>query len=64
LQLVLVSSYNYAVNLGGNKILNTMPELLEKVREVILLCLDVENEMPTISKFIGVQQMEIAYEQA
>jgi len=42
---------------------NTMPELLEKVREVILLCLDVENEMPTISKFIGVQQMEIAYEQ-
>ena len=42
---------------------NTMPELLEKVKEVILLCLDVENEMPAISKFIGVQQIEIAYEQ-
>jgi len=43
---------------------STMPELLEKVREVILLCLDVENEIPAINKFIGVQQMEVAYEQA
>ena len=41
---------------------NTMPELLEKVREVIILCLDVENDIPPINKFIGVQQMEIAYE--
>jgi predicted RNase H-like HicB family nuclease len=43
---------------------NTMPELWEKVREVILLCLEVEKDIPPISKFIGVQQMEIAYEQA
>ena len=43
---------------------DTMPELLEKIREVILLCLDVEGEIPPISRFIGVQQMEITYEQA
>jgi len=43
---------------------NTVPELLEKIKEVILLCLDVENDIPPISKFIGVQQMEIVYEQA
>jgi predicted RNase H-like HicB family nuclease len=29
---------------------NNMPELLEKIREVILLCLDVENDIPPISK--------------
>ncbi|MCL1862101.1 MAG: type II toxin-antitoxin system HicB family antitoxin [Defluviitaleaceae bacterium] len=43
---------------------STMSELLEKVREVILLCLDVESDMPLTNKFIGVQQMEVAYEQA
>jgi len=44
---------------------DTMPELLEKTREVILLCLDAQNDMPPVSnKFIGVQQMEVAYEQA
>jgi len=43
---------------------DTMPELLEKIREVILLCLEVENDITPISKFIGVQQMEIDYEQA
>ena len=42
---------------------NTVPELLEKIGEVILLCLDVEKDIPPIGKFIGVQQMEIAYEQ-
>jgi len=39
---------------------DTVPELLEKVREVIELCLEVEKEIPPTSKFIGVQQMEIA----
>ena len=43
---------------------DTIPELLEKTKEVILLCLDVENDIPSASKFIGVQQMEIVYEQA
>jgi len=43
---------------------DTMPELLEKIREVILLCLEVENDITPISKFIGVQQMEIDYKQA
>jgi len=31
---------------------NNIPELLEKIREVILLCLDVENDIPPISKFV------------
>jgi len=43
---------------------NTIEELLEKIREVILLCMDDENDIPPISKFIGIQQMEVAYEQA
>ena len=36
----------------------SLPELLEKVHEVIELCLE-ENEAPIITKFIGVQQIEI-----
>jgi len=43
---------------------DTISELLEKIREVILLCLDVESDIAPSSKFIGVQQMEISYEQA
>ena len=39
---------------------DTIPELLEKTREVIELCLEVENCLPQINKFIGIQQMEIA----
>ena len=39
---------------------DTMPELLEKIREVIELCLEVEKDIPTSAKFVGVQQMEIA----
>ena len=38
---------------------DTMSELLEKIREVILLCLDVENDIPPMGKFIGVQQRDI-----
>ena len=38
----------------------TIPELLEKIQEVIELCLDVEKDIPISAKFIGVQQMEIA----
>ena len=41
---------------------DTMPELLEKIHEVIELCLEVEKDIPAYTKFIGVQQMEIAYE--
>jgi predicted RNase H-like HicB family nuclease len=39
---------------------DTIPELLEKIQEVVELCLDVEKEIPVSAKFIGVQQMEIA----
>ncbi|MCL2054055.1 MAG: type II toxin-antitoxin system HicB family antitoxin [Oscillospiraceae bacterium] len=39
---------------------DTIPELLEKTREVIELCLEVEKDIPPITRFIGVQQMEIA----
>ena len=43
---------------------DTIPELLEKIREVVLLCLEMEGELPPPSRFVGVQQMEIAYEPA
>jgi predicted RNase H-like HicB family nuclease len=39
---------------------DTVPELLEKIREVIELCLEVENDVPASTKFIGVQQVEVA----
>jgi len=39
---------------------DTVPELLDKVKEVIELCLEVEKDVPPVNKFIGVQQMEIA----
>ena len=37
----------------------SIPELLERVQEVIALCLE-ENETPVLAKFIGIQQVEIA----
>ena len=39
---------------------DTIPDLLEKIQEVIELCLDVEKDIPISAKFIGVQQVEIA----
>ena len=39
---------------------DSIPELLEKAKEVIELCLETENDIPPLNKFIGVQQMEIA----
>ena len=38
---------------------DSISELLEKIHEVIELCLE-ENEAPVIAKFIGVQQIEVA----
>ena len=38
----------------------TMSELLDNIREAIELCLEVEKDIPTSNKFIGIQQMEIA----
>jgi len=38
---------------------DSIPELLEKVQEVIALCLE-ENEAPICAQFVGVQQIEIA----
>ena len=38
---------------------DTIPELLDKIKEVIELCLE-EGETPIVTKFIGVQQMAIA----
>ena len=40
---------------------NTIPELLENTREVIQLCLEVERDIPPLNRFIGVQQMEVAF---
>ena len=39
---------------------DSMQELLEKIKEVIELCLEVEKDTPPSNRFIGVQQMEIA----
>jgi len=39
---------------------DTIPELLEKAREVIELCLEANQDIPPVYKFVGVQQMEIA----
>ncbi|MCL1816103.1 MAG: type II toxin-antitoxin system HicB family antitoxin [Clostridiales bacterium] len=38
---------------------DSIPELLDKVHEVIELCLEM-NEAPISTKFIGVQQIEVA----
>jgi predicted RNase H-like HicB family nuclease len=38
---------------------DTIPELYKNIKEVIELCLEVENDVPVLPKFIGVQQMEI-----
>jgi predicted RNase H-like HicB family nuclease len=38
----------------------TIPELLEKTHEVIELCLDVQQDTPIPTMFVGVQQMEVA----
>ena len=32
---------------------DTIPELLKKTKEVIELCLEVENDIPPPNKFIG-----------
>ncbi|MDR1737032.1 MAG: type II toxin-antitoxin system HicB family antitoxin [Oscillospiraceae bacterium] len=39
---------------------DTIPVLLEKVKEVIELCLECQSDILPLPKFIGVQQMEIA----
>ena len=39
---------------------DTIPDVLEKIREVAILCLEVESDIPAINKFVGVQQMDIA----
>ena len=39
---------------------DSIQELLEKTREVIELCLDVEKDIFPLPKFIGAQQMEVA----
>jgi len=36
----------------------TIPILLEKIHEVIELCLEMQAEPPAPTKFIGVQQIE------
>jgi len=39
---------------------DTLTEVLEKIREAISLCLEVEKDFRTYSKFVGVQQIEVA----
>ena len=39
---------------------NTIPEVLEKIEEVAQLCLEMNEEELPLTRFIGVQQLEIA----
>ncbi|GBU20911.1 hypothetical protein R80B4_00798 [Fibrobacteres bacterium R8-0-B4] len=39
---------------------DTIPDVLERIREAISLCLEVEKDFQMYSKFVGVQQIEIA----
>ena len=39
---------------------DTIPELLERIQDAIRLCLEVEKDFETYSKFVGVHQLEIA----
>jgi predicted RNase H-like HicB family nuclease len=39
---------------------DTLSDLLEKTKEVIELCLEVEEDVPPVNRFIGVQQLEIS----
>ena len=43
---------------------NTVQEVLEKIKEAAMLCLEVESDIPVMNKFVGVQQMEITHEPA
>lgn len=36
----------------------TIPTLLKRIREAIMLCLDVEKNVPRL-KFVGIQEVEI-----
>jgi len=38
----------------------TVPDVLEKIREAIALCLEVEKDFQAYSKFVGIQQIEVA----
>ncbi|MDD2401858.1 MAG: type II toxin-antitoxin system HicB family antitoxin [Clostridia bacterium] len=38
---------------------NTMEELIPRIKEVIRLCLDVEEKDVVLNQFIGVQQLEV-----
>ena len=42
---------------------DTIPQVLEKIREVAMLCMEV-SDIPVMNKFVGVQQMEIVHESA
>jgi len=39
---------------------DTIPEVLERIREAISLCLDVEKDFQAYSKFVDVRQIEVA----
>lgn len=36
----------------------TLPTLLKRIKEAILLCLEVEKEVPRL-KFVGLQEVEV-----
>jgi predicted RNase H-like HicB family nuclease len=37
----------------------SLDKLIERIREAIELCLEVENEAPAMSEFIGVQRVTV-----
>jgi len=43
---------------GCHTYAKTLPKVLERIKEAILLCLDVQKEVPQL-KFIGLQEIEV-----
>jgi len=39
---------------------DTVADAMEHIREAIELCLEDEEDIPAMTKFIGIQQLEIA----
>ncbi|MDE3069056.1 MAG: type II toxin-antitoxin system HicB family antitoxin [Verrucomicrobiota bacterium] len=37
----------------------SLDKLMERVREAIALCLEVEQDVPTTTKFVGVQRVAV-----
>lgn len=44
---------------GGHTQAKTLDKLMQRVREAIEVCLEVEKQRPDISEFVGVQRIAV-----